>query len=185
MSNTNKPQSNDYLEYKQRAEQLHKEAMQSISLHDKPKLAMGAYQHLLWALEALEAEHNARPKPQLTPDDKPEAVWEVINETYCEMTERMPVPGGWMVKTTLITVDNEQQVSIAMCFIPDLYKDWLKGDSEQPPEPTQTVQELADMINEASTGAGTEGLEEIELRAYLRSLFRRLVNLRNRLVDSP
>lgn len=59
--------------------------------------------------------------------------WELVNkETYPELggesTERLRVPGGWLVRTGLsLTNRRGLGTGVALCFLPDPEHEWEVG----------------------------------------------------------
>lgn len=52
--------------------------------------------------------------------------WEIIRNEYDEscQTDRMPVIGGWLVRTFFAFEQPETQFSVSMVFVPDANHDW-------------------------------------------------------------
>lgn len=100
----------------------------------KSQLPLAQADHWRQAYRALEVEYNARLKPQLTADDKTEAVWECINEQSNRELERMRVAGGWLVKATDIDAQTGETRALALTFVPDSTHRWLKAYQPLPDE---------------------------------------------------
>lgn len=59
--------------------------------------------------------------------------WEFVTEDHPTLTQRMKVPGGWLVRTMVMPFDkNEWNIaqpflargSVAIVFVPDANHDW-------------------------------------------------------------
>lgn len=50
---------------------------------------------------------------------KSEVHWETIHGNRGEVTERLPVPGGWIYRTQLIPYSEDLPATVALVFVPD------------------------------------------------------------------
>ena len=68
---------------------------------------------------------SAMPTTNETDDDENLVEWEIVENTDSDSTERLAVPGGWLVRTQAIDSDDDSVLATALVFLPDAKHEWL------------------------------------------------------------
>lgn len=77
-------------------------------------------------LEGLVVALEGRLRPDGVPPPRPArggVSWERVSSSRTHTTDRLPVPGGWLV------AHGVPAGARAMCFVPDEYEEWLGGSA--------------------------------------------------------